>query len=538
MGIYDLFALIGGLGLVLYGMRLMSDGLEKAAGEKLRKLMGVLTSNRFMGLLVGMIVAAVIQSSGATVMVVGFVNAGLMTLSQAVGVIMGTNVGTTLFAQVMSLDISDIAPLFIMLGVLPMMFSKVRNRQMVGQIMAGFGILFCGMTMMSGAMEPLRTMPAFQQFMLKFSNPFLGVLLGTVVTAVIQSSAASVAILQSLAIQGLITLDSAVFLVLGFNIGTTSSALIGCIGSGRSGRRAAIMHTSIKAVGAVLFIIFIQFVPLVSWLEKISPGNVAWQIANVHLVFNLINTVVLFPFADLFVKLALRVLPMTDSEKTSERHLQYINDNMLSTPAIAVSNLLLETARMGNVALRMFQNAVRSLFDHKDELVEKVSRDEKIINELNSKITAFLVKISQCELTQHDSTIVGGLYHIVSDIERMGDHAENITEYTMEMRQGEYEFSDVAREELGQLAETTQKVVENSLYALEHSDVQTAQQGRELEREVDALAKRFRQNHIDRMREEVCDPVSGTIFTDMIINLERISDHADNICERVITQHV
>jgi phosphate:Na+ symporter len=517
-------------------MKMMSDGLEKAAGEKLKKLMGILTTNRFMGFLVGVVVAAIIQSSGATIMVVGFVNAGLMTLSQAVGVIMGTNVGTALLTQVMALDIGKFAPLMIMAGVLPMMFSKQRNRQMVGQIFAGFGLLFLGMTMMKDAMAPLRSMPEFQIFMMRFNNPLFGVLIGTLVTAVIQSSAASVVILQQLARQGLIGLGGAVYLVLGFNIGTTSSAAIGCIGAGRSGRRAALMHTAIKTLGAIIFIILVQLIPLIDWLEKLTPGNVVWQITNVHLVFNLMNTLVLFPFANIFVKFALKILPVHPSEQRTEVGVQFVNDNMLLTPSIALHNVVKETVRMGEVALHSFSAAIASLLSRTSENTKIVQHDELILNSLNRDITAFLAKLSRNELTSRDSVIISNLYHIVSDLERIGDHAENIVEYTDELISGNYVFSDVAVGELRLLAQTAQKVLEQSLQGLRSDDVEASLDAARLEQQVDVYAKEFRLNHIERMRQEICEPMSGTIFTDTIINLERIADHAYNIAERVISQ--
>jgi phosphate:Na+ symporter len=536
MTVYDVFNLIGGLGLVLYGMKLMSDGLEKAAGEKLKRLMGILTTNRFRGFLVGVVVAAIIQSSGATIMVVGFVNAGLMTLSQAVGVIMGTNIGTALLTQVMALDIGKFAPLMIMMGVIPVMFSKQRNHQMLGQIFVGFGVLFLGMTMMQDAMRPLRDMPAFQNLMLRFNNPLFGLLIGTLVTAVIQSSAASVVILQQLARQGLIVLSSATYLMLGFNIGTTSSAAIGCIGAGRSGRRAAIMHTAIKALGALIFVAIIQFLPLVEWLQRLSPGNVVWQIANVHLVFNLINTLLLFPFAQVFVKLALKILPVRPSEKRSEAGLQFVNDNMLLTPSIAMQNVIKETVRMGEVAMHAFSSAMSALLDGASEGGKAVAHDEKILNLLNRDITAFLAKLSRHDLTRRDAALVSNLYHVVSDIERIGDHAENIVEYTGELIENNFAFSSIAVDELRLLADTAYKVLDRSLKGLASGDVEASLDAARLEQQVDIYAKAFRQNHIERMRGEICDPLSGTIFTDTIINLERMADHAYNIAERVIAQ--
>ena len=537
MTLYNMFSLIGGLGLVLYGMKLMSDGLQKAAGEKLRKLMGVLTTNRFLGLLVGIVVAAILQSSGATIMVVGFVNAGLMSLSQAVGVIMGTNIGTTLFAQMMSLDISSFAPLFIMMGVLPMMFSKQGKRQMLGQIFAGFGILFLGMDLMKVALYPLRDSPVFRDFMLTFSNPLLGVLIGTAITAVIQSSAASVAILQSLAAQGLITLNSAVFLVLGFNIGTTSSAAIGCIGAGRNGKRAAIMHTAIKALGAMLFILFLRFVPLIQWIQGLSPGNVVWQIANVHMAFNLINTVFLFPFAHAFVRFATKLLPVVQSEKLPEEaSLRFVNDSMLNTPGIAVANIVKETARMGEIACHIFEAAKRAILERSDKEFDIVARDEYTLNTLNREITVYLVKLSRDELTDRDSAIVGNLYHMVSDLERVGDHAENIANYAKEMQAGNYVFSQVAQKEMAELVFAANEVLRSSVEGMRTEDISLCMYARRIEQTVDEMAKRFRQSHIDRMRKEICDPVAGTIFTDMIINLERLADHADNIAQRVIEQ--
>ena len=485
-------------------------------------------------MIVGMIVAAIVQSSGATVMIVGFVNAGLMTLSQAVGVIMGTNIGTALLTQVMVLDIDAITPLFILAGVVLMMVYKTSSKQMIGQILAGFGILFLGMSLMSDAMNPLRSMPEFHALMTKFSNPVLGVLVGTIFTGVIQSSAASVAILQTLAGQGLISLSGAVYLVLGFNIGTTSSAAISCIGSPRPGCRAAIMHTSIKTVGAILFVLMLQVLPLVEWLEAITPNSVSWQISNAHLAFNLINTVLLFPFANLFVKLAYKILPEQASEKKNELQLQYINDNILTRPSFAVESVRHEVIRMGKLAYDNVDKAARMVKEQKAEMIQEINAQEETINFLNTGITGFLVKLSQSELAEHEALKAVDMIHIVSDIERMGDHAIDILELGNGLARLEQNLSDLGLEEFDEITADVLEVMQLCLDAMNTNEPATPEAVRSKSVEIGEKAERYRANHIDRMRMQICDPEIGTMFTDIMINYEQICDHADNIARLLL----
>lgn len=532
-GTFSILALLGGLGLFLYGMKMMGDGLELVAGSRLRKLLSVLTKNRFLGALVGMVVTAVIQSSSATtVMVIGFVNAGLMNLYQAVGVIMGANIGTTVTSVIIALKITDIAALAVFAGVILMTFCKKTTLKHTGQVIAGLGILFMGMDAMSAAMEPLKDMPAFVNVLTMFKdNPVLGILAGALFTAVIQSSSASVGILQALAMQGIIGLDGAIFILFGQNIGTCVTALISSIGANKTARRAAIIHLMFNVIGTGIFIAIAMLLPFTDWVQMITPDPVA-QIACTHLIFNVVTTALLLPAGNLLVKLSCLIIPGEDKRDAYEPlHLKYLDKRILSTPPIAVAQVIRESERMAVLARQNFHDSMEAFFDGKKELIDRVLANEKALNFMNREITKYLVKISAMELQESDSKVIGSLYHVVSDFERIGDHAENIVEFAQSVIDGHYSFSKDALDELQELTLRVEVLLDEALHMFRTRvyDEELAATISEAEEAIDDRTELYRNNHVDRLAQGMCAPEQGMLFVDLLANLERVADHATNI---------
>ena len=536
MNIFNIFQLCGGLGLFLYGMKIMSEGLERAAGDRMREMLGKLTNNRVKGVFVGLGVTAVIQSSSATtVMVVGFINAGLLQLSQAVGIIMGAEIGTTITAQIIAIKLTDVAPIFIFFGVICFVLFKNRSVKRFGEILAGFGILFLGMKLLSGAMAPLQTDVSFQQFMVNFQSPLVGILTGLLVTCIIQSSSASIGILQALALQGLIPLGSAVFVVLGCNIGTCITAVLASLGANTDSKRAAIVHASFNTIGTIIFFALLTLLPLVDWLQSLSPDNVSRQIANFHTVFNVTNVILMLPFAPLLVKLAKKLLPnrKDDDGFEEEGALIHINETMLEAQALAVGLIHEELNRMGRLARRNFSASVKAFFNKDYALVEKVLRREKNINYINHEIIRFMVKCSSLDLSDKDREILGSYFHVVGDIERIGDHAENIAGFTIARIDEKLKFSKEALSELRIMTEKVEEIIEVCLDVFAKRDESRLSMAEALERTIDDMQVDFKQSHIDRLSIEACSPKSGVIFTDMISELERAADHATNIAKSI-----
>ena len=529
--------LAGGLGLFLYGMKMMGDGLEKAAGSRLKRLLEILTENRLMGLLVGAIVTAIIQSSSATtVMVVGFVNAGIMTLSQAVGVIMGANIGTTMTAFLISLNLTTIAPMIVFIGVGLIFFSKRKSLKSVGEILVGFGILFMGMDFMSKSMIPLRDNASFQHALLSMSNPILGVLAGTMMTVILQSSSASVGILQALAAQGLIGLDGGIFILFGQNIGTCITAILASIGTNTNAKRAAFIHLSIKVIGTSIFMVAMALgVPFVELIMEASPESPMSQIANAHIAFNVINAVILFPFGGILVKLSQNLVHGKKDER-DEKRLKYLDKRILETPPIAVAQILKEVSRMANFAKSNVRLAMDAFFNKDQVAIDKVYRNEEIINFLNQEITHYLVMCNGLGLPESDFLLISGLYHVVNDIERMGDHAENLVEYAEYSIENSLNYSDIAKGELTEMTEKVMEMLENATRALKERDHQLAEEVLSEEEEIDKLKDKLRKSHIDRLNAQKCTAGPGVIFLDIVTNLERIADHATNVAQSVLDE--
>ena len=531
--------IMGGLGLFLYGMNLMGDGLQKSAGSKLKRIIELLTSNVIMGVLVGMVVTMVIQSSSATtVMVVGFVNAGIMSLTQAIGVIMGANIGTTITAQLVSLDVDFLAPVALGIGIVIYMFSNKPKHKNIAEILIGFGILFTGMDFMKEAVKPLAGYQGFTDMLLSFGHhPILGVLMGFAITAIVQSSSASMGMLIALASQGLIPITAALPILYGENIGTCVTSLISSIGASRNARRAAIMHLTFNVLGSMIFM-FILSKPIVAIVTAIDPTDAARQIANAHTLFNILNVIVLLPFNKLIVKLALKLVPETKSEQDNDKVVKYIDDRMIETPSIALANIVKETLRMGEKSKESLNAAMDGIVDKSKEKIELSFKREKLINELQKSILNYLLKLSKASLNEDSRETVDALFNTVNDIERIGDHAENIAELAKDIVDLEISFSDVG---IGELKDMYNKVVSTYTYALEAmrtSNVELACKVIKMEEQVDMMEKSCRANHMNRLNSSSCSIESGVIYLDIISNLERVSDHAVNIAQQVIAGRI
>nr|WP_317331148.1 Na/Pi cotransporter family protein [uncultured Romboutsia sp.] len=531
--------IMGGLGLFLYGMNLMGDGLQKSAGSKLKRIIELLTSKVIMGVLVGMIVTMVIQSSSATtVMVVGFVNAGIMSLTQAIGVIMGANIGTTITAQLVSLDVDFLAPVALGIGIVIYMFSNKQKYKHIAEILIGFGILFTGMDFMKEAVKPLSEYQGFTDMLLSFGHhPILGVLMGFAITAIVQSSSASMGMLIALASQGLIPITAALPILYGENIGTCVTSLISSIGASRNARRAAIMHLTFNILGSIIFM-FMLSKPIVEIVTAIDPTDTARQIANAHTLFNVINVIILLPFNKLIVKLALKLVPETKDEDDDTKVVKYIDDRMIETPSIALANIVKETLRMGEKSKESLNAAMDGIVDKSKEKIELSFKREKLINELQKLILNYLLKLSKASLNEDSRGTVDALFNTVNDIERVGDHAENIAELAKDIVDSEISFSDVG---ISELKDMYNKVVSTYTYALEAmrtSNVELACKVIKMEEQVDIMEKSCRANHMNRLNNNSCSIESGVIYLDIISNLERVSDHAVNIAQQVITGRI
>ncbi|NLM75493.1 MAG: Na/Pi cotransporter family protein [Clostridiaceae bacterium] len=526
-----IFLLLGGLGMFLFGMKMMSDGLENMAGDKMRRTLEILTTNRLAGVAVGAGVTAAVQSSSATtVMVIGFVNAGLMTLLQATGVIMGANIGTTITAQIIAFKLSDIAPMILFIGMFMSLFIKKKNIRKIGEIVLGFGILFVGLDLMSQSMIPLRHDEGFQRFLVNFENPLIGILVGTVFTAIIQSSSASVGILQTLAAMGLIDLKSAVFVVLGQNIGTCVTAILSAIGANTAAKRAAGIHLVFNIIGSIVYIPLLIFFPhITSFIASLTPFNVSRQIANFHTFFNITVTVLLFPFAKLMVNLVSRIIKDKPEEEAVEHKLIYLDERITQTPAIALSQTLKELNRMSEIVYDNFKLATESFFEGNEEKINKVFEVEELIDFLSNSISQYLIEFKGLKLSETDLKIMGSLHHVIIDLERVGDLAENIAQYAQTMSDKNLKLSPEGATELRAMSEKTLTTLQTAFDVFRKRDKSLLHVVESMEREVDYMRKTYIENHINRLQERYCDPQVGVVFTNMVAALERIADHANNI---------
>lgn len=534
------FMFIGGFGMFIYGMNVMADGLQKSAGNRMKHLLGMLTNNRILGVLVGTGVTAIVQSSSATtVMVVGFVNAGLLNLSQAVGVIMGANIGTTVTSWIVSssewfaiFKPAQMAPLAIGIGSMTLFMAKSKRKREIAEIIVGFGLLFIGLEMMSDSIKPFRELPAFiDAFRILGSNPIFGILAGAIVTAVIQSSSASVGILQMLAQQRLVPWNAAVYIILGQNIGTCVTAILSSIGANKIAKRAAVIHLLFNVIGTIVFAIgsiaFFQFMN--HELGKLMISST--QISIFHSIFNIGNTVLLFGFADRLVALSGKIIKGEDVIDDSEGGiaLRHLDERILETPSFAVENAIKEVVHMGELAISNTKLAIEALLDKDEDKCNQIFSLERDINKLDKLITDYLVKITNTSLNEHQHMIITNLFYTVNDIERIGDHADNLGELAKYYIDNDLTMSDTAIDEIREISQRAIDTVEIAIEARKNDNADLVKKVEQNEELVDTLEEELREKHIKRLAGNLCDSTTGVVFLDAISNLERISDHALNI---------
>ncbi len=531
-----LLGLMGGLGLFLFGMKLMSDGLEKAAGAKMRSILEFFTKNTIRGILVGTFFTAVIQSSSAaTVMTVSFVNSGLMNLYQAAGVIMGANIGTTVTSQLISFNLSALAPLFVIAGVVMYMFCKRQKIQNIGMVILGFGVLFMGMTTMSSSMSTLKTDPVVLETMSSLTNHYLAILVGIVVTAVLQSSSATVGIVLLLANQGLLDIRICFFIILGCNIGSCVSAMLASLNGKRDAKRTALIHLLFNIIGTIIIflVLTVALEPITAFIQNISGHNPGREVANAHTLIKITEVIILAPFVKQIVHLTHCILPEKKHKNAQPKEdnygLQFIGAKSILSPATAVFDATRELEHMGNMAVTNLQRAMNSLITLDEDEIQEVCKVEKNIDYLNHAITDYLVKLNQTTLPVDDAKSIGGLFHVANDIERIGDHAENVAEAAAMRKSQNIVFSPQAQKEMGEMLDLVIKVTAYALDMFSNNNQEHMQEILDLENQVDEMERMFQENHVQRLTRNECTPSAGMIFSDIISGLERVSDHATNI---------
>lgn len=533
-----ILSMAGGLGLFLFGMRVMSDSIEKVAGAKLRRILEIFTTNRFTGMLVGIVFTGIIQSSSAcTAMVVSFVNAGLMNLYQAASVIFGANIGTTITSQLVSFNLSAYAPIILLTGVLLAMFVKKEKINKFSDIIIGFGVLFLGLSTMSGSMEKMKEVKAVADLLGSLSNPFMATLMGLALTSIIQSSSVTVSIVLLLAYQDLLSLPITLYIILGCNIGACSTALLASLAGKKEAKRAALIHFWFNVIGTVLLyiVLFLAEEPVIRFIKIFSADNGRF-VANAHTLIKIFQVIVLFPFAGWIVKLACLCVPGED-RKVGYREsyqLKYIGDKVVFNPATAVVGVIKELDRMASLASENLNRAMNSLITLDDEDIEEVYEVEKNINFLNHAITDYLVKINQTTLPIEDLKSIGALFHVVNDIERIGDHAENVADAARQRQETGVSFSKDAQKEMGEMLDMVNKLIQYSIDMFAKGDESHMREVVQLEDAVDEKEKSLQKLHVQRLTRGECTPEAGMIFSDIVSGLERVADHATNIAFAIV----
>ena len=540
MNMSIILSMAGGLGLFLFGMRLMSDSIEKVAGAKLRRILEIFTTNRFMGMIVGIVFTGIIQSSSAcTAMVVSFVNAGLMNLYQAAGVIFGANIGTTITSQLVSFNLSEIAPVILLTGVLVAMFCGKQNVKQAAEIVVGFGILFLGLKTMSGAMAGMKDVPEVVNLLGSLKNPLLATLTGTLLTSIIQSSSVTVSIVLLMANQDLLTLPICLYIILGCNIGACTTALLASLSGKKDAKRAALIHFWFNVIGTILIYIILAVAmnPVIHLIQSVSADNGRF-VANAHTIIKIFQVIVLFPFSGLIVKLSILCVPGED-KKVGYREsyqLKYIGSKVVFNPATAVVEVIKELDRMASLASENLNRAMNALITLDEDDIAEVYEVEKNINFLNHAITNYLVKINQSTLPIEDLKSIGALFHVVNDIERIGDHAENVADSAVQRKESGASFSKEAQRELGEMLDMVNELVRYAVQMFVTSDESHMQEIVSLEDKIDAKEKELQQMHVERLTRGECTPEAGMIFSDIASGLERVADHATNIAFAISTE--
>ena len=540
MSFGTILTMAGGLGLFLFGMELMSDSIEKVAGARLRRILEIFTTNRFMGMIVGIIFTGIIQSSSAcTVMVVSFVNSGLMNLYQAAGVILGANIGTTITSQLVSFNLSKIAPLILLVGVVVMMFTKKEKVRKVAEVVVGFGILFVGLSTMSQAMANMKNEPQVVNLLMSLKNPFLATLMGFALTAIIQSSSVTVSIVLLLANQDLLPLPITLYIILGCNIGACATAMLASMTGKKDAKRAALIHLLFNIIGTVIIYIalFVAGDQIVELIKSISADNGRF-VANAHTLTKIAQVIMLFPFTGWLVKMTYLIVPGED-QKVGYREsyqLKYIGDKVVFNPATAVVEVVKELERMASLAEENLNRAMNALITLDEEDIEEVYEVEKNINFLNHAITDYLVKINQTTLPIEDLNSLGALFHVVNDIERIGDHAENVADAARQRKEEGVSISKEAQKELGDMLEMVNKIIRYAVEMFAKSDETHMQEIITLEDQVDEKERELQKKHVERLTKGECSPEAGMIFSDIVSGLERVADHATNIAFAITTE--
>ena len=540
MSFGTILTMAGGLGLFLFGMELMSDSIEKVAGARLRRILEIFTTNRFMGMIVGIIFTGIIQSSSAcTVMVVSFVNSGLMNLYQAAGVILGANIGTTITSQLVSFNLSKIAPLILLVGVVVMMFTKKEKVCKVAEVVVGFGILFVGLSTMSQAMANMKNEPQVVNLLMSLKNPFLATLMGFALTAIIQSSSVTVSIVLLLANQDLLPLPITLYIILGCNIGACATAMLASMTGKKDAKRAALIHLLFNIIGTVIIYIalFVAGDQIVELIKSISADNGRF-VANAHTLIKIAQVIMLFPFTGWLVKMTYLIVPGED-QKVGYREsyqLKYIGDKVVFNPATAVVEVVKELERMASLAEENLNRAMNALITLDEEDIEEVYEVEKNINFLNHAITDYLVKINQTTLPIEDLNSLGALFHVVNDIERIGDHAENVADAARQRKEEGVSISKEAQKELGDMLEMVNKIIRYAVEMFAKSDETHMQEIITLEDQVDEKERELQKKHVERLTKGECSPEAGMIFSDIVSGLERVADHATNIAFAITTE--
>ena len=549
------FGLLGGLGLFLYGMKIMSEGLQKVAGDRMRKILAALTTNRLVGTLVGLSVTAIIQSSSATtVMVVGFVNAGLMSLMQGIGVVLGANIGTTITGQMLAFNITQYALPVIGIGVGLKLFANKKGKVYFGEVLLGFGLLFFGLAIMKEAFEPIKGSEEFRNFFLLIGDRhLLGVLIGLVVTMVVQSSSATMGITMALASSGLLTYEAAVALILGENIGTTITANLAAIGTNIAARRTAMAHFLFNFIGVGYMLIFFPF--FLKFISSITPGDadfviqtqqqvaafggnlgdkpfIARHIANTHTMFNIINTLIFLPLIGVLAKLTTMIIRGSDAEM--EFHLKYIDNRVLNTPPIALGQARAETKRMAQVSLEMLEETLKFLEDGDEKRIPGLEKKEEVVDLLQKEITDFLVALSQQSIAQETSRDLASMMHMVNDLERVGDHCENLWTLGLKKKSQKITFTDTGMNEIREIGAKTKEFLAFVVSAMERRDITIKEKANFMENGIDDLEETLRNNHINRLNTGECSVHSGLVFLDMLHNFEKIGDHTYNVTKAVV----
>ena len=537
MSITTIFMLFGGLGFFLYGMKMMSEGLEKAAGAKMRSILEFFTKNRFIGMVVGIIFTAIIQSSNATtVMVVSFVNSGLMNLMQASGVILGANIGTTITGQLIAFNLSDIAPLIVIIGVIMIMFCKKQSIKKIGEVILGFGILFMGLSIMSDSMSAVKNSPRILNFLASLTNPFAAILVGFLITAVLQSSSATVGIILLMVSQKLLEFTICPFMILGCNIGSCVSALVASLSGKKDAKRAALIHFLFNVIGSAIFfcILLVAVEPFTNAILYISGGSLARSVANVHTLMKVLEVAMMFPFMGWIVKLTYKIVPGKDTTAEDQYELLYIGDNSMISPTTAVMDSIHEIEHMGKVAVMNLKKSMDALCNLNEKEIQEVYETEEYIDFLNRKITDYLVKANEIALPIADEKLIGGLFHVVNDIERIGDHAENFVDSAKTRIERGIELTDKAKKQLLDMMDKTTKILEYSLEMFTNRNYEHMREILQLEEEIDEMEKKLQNAHVKRLTKNKCTPEAGMIFSDTISGLERVADHATNIAFAIL----